>query len=389
MSWNLHRTAAVTGIGWTDYSKQSGRTVLSLAVEACQKAIEDSGIDYDRVDGFVNYGLNDTVHPHAVANALGVPELAWYANYFGGGNMCVSTIGTAAMVIEAGLAKNVVVFRAMNGRSAHRLGGTNTDSMFVSRGEAQFTFPQGWMTYAQYIAMSARRHMIKYGTTSEDFGHVAVTCRAHAEKNDRAMMRAPMTLEDHQASRLIADPFHLYDICLESDGACALLVSSAEEARSLRHEPVYVLGCTMGGGHRPGFAFDGFWTSDDMADVYAKHIAPKLFEQAGLTPADVDVASIYDCFTYSVIAQLEGFGFCEPGEGGAFVRDGNIGLEGTLPVNPNGGMLSEAYIHGLNGAVEMVSQIRGDSGDRQVDGVEVALATGFGVTTGCGVLLGA
>jgi acetyl-CoA acetyltransferase len=318
-----------------------------------------------------------------------VPEVAWYANYFGGGNMCVSTLGTAAMVIQAGLAKNVVVFRAMNGRSAHRLGGTNTDSMFVPQGEAQFTFPQGWMTYAQYIAMSARRHMVKYGTTSEDFGHVAVTCRAHAVKNDRAMMRTPMTLEDHQESRVIADPFHLYDICLETDGACALLVSSAEEARSLRHAPVYVLGCSMGGGHRPGFAFDGFWTSDDMADVYAKHIAPKLFEQAGLTPGDVGVASVYDCFTYSVIAQLEGFGFCEPGEGGAFVRDGNIGLGGTLPVNPNGGMLSEAYIHGLNGAVEMVSQIRGDSGERQVEGAEVALATGFGTTTGCGVLLGA
>jgi acetyl-CoA acetyltransferase len=389
MTWSLHRTAAVSGIGFTDYTKESGRTVLSLAVEACQKAIEDSGIDYDRVDGFLSYGLNDTIHPHAVANALGVPEVAWYANYFGGGNMCVSTLGTAAMIIDAGLAKNVVIFRAMNGRSAHRLGGTDTESMFVPQGEAQFTFPQGWLTYAQYIAMAARRHMIKYGTTSEDFGNVAVTCRTHAEKNPRAMMRAPMTLEDHQHSRLIADPLRLYDICLETDGACALLVSSATEAESLRHKPAYIAGCAMGGGHRPGFAFDGFWTGEDMADVYAKHIAPKLFDQAGLAPADVDVASIYDCFTYSVIAQLEGFGFCAPGDGGSFVADGNIGLGGELPVNPNGGMLSEAYIHGLNGAVEMVSQIRGDSGERQVDGAEVAIATGFGTTTGCGVLLAA
>lgn len=188
---------------------------------------------------------------------------------------------------------------------------------------------------------------------------------------------------------MIADPLRLYDICLETDGSCALLVSSADEAKSLRHKPVHILGCTMGGGHRPGYAFDGFWTGDDMADVYAGHIAPRLWEQAGLAPANVDVASIYDCFTFSVIAQLEGFGFCAPGEGGAFVSDGNIGPEGSLPINPNGGMLSEAYIHGLNGTVEMVSQIRGDSEERQVKGAEVALATGFGTTTGCGVLLGA
>lgn len=389
MTWNLHRKTAVSGIGFTDYTKASGRSVLTLAVEACQAAIVDSGIDYDRVDGFLNYGLNDTIHPQAVATALGVPEIGYYANYFGGGNICVSLLGAAAMAIEAGLAKNVLVFRAMNGRSAHRLGGTDTKGMFAAEGEAQFTIPNGWMTYAQYIAMAAKRHMIKYGTTSEDFGKVAVTCRAHATMNPRAMMRIPMTLEDHQTSRLIAEPLRLYDICLETDGACALLVSSAKEAETLRQPPAYILGCTLGGGRRSGYAFNGFYTGEDLADVYAGHIAPKLFAQAGITPEDVDVASIYDCFTFSVLAQLEGFGFCEPGESGAFVGDGNIGLQGALPVNPHGGLLSEAYIHGLNGAVEMVSQIRGASGDRQVADAEIALATGFGVTTGCAVLLGA
>lgn len=388
MSWKLHRTSAVSGIGATDYTKDSGRTVLSLAAEACQKAIEDAGIEISRVDGILSYGLNDTIHPHAIATALGLPRLGYYANYLGGGNICVSTLGTAAMVIDAGLAQNVLIFRAMNGRSAHRLGGTNTPQMFRAEGEAQFTLPSGWMTYAQYIAMTARRHMVKYGTSSEDFGHVAVACRNHATKNPRAMMRAPMTLEDHHASRLIADPLRLYDICLESDGACALLVSSAAEAQSLRKPPVYILGCALGGGARPGYAFDGFYTPEDMADVYSYHIADQLWERSGVQPDEVDVASIYDCFTFSVIAQLEGFGFCQPGEGGEYVRNGGIEAGGHLPVNPHGGMLSEAYIHGLNGAVEMVAQLRGEADERQIPGAEVALASGFGTTTGCGVVFG-
>jgi acetyl-CoA acetyltransferase len=388
MTWNLHRTAAITGIGASDYSKASGRSVLDLAVQASQGAIRDAGIDYDRVDGILTYGLNDTVHPQAVATALGLPRLGYYANYFGGGNMCVSVIATAAMAISAGMAENVLVFRAMNGRSAHRLGRNNASGKMVAAGEAQWTMPAGWLSYAQYIAMAARRHMIKYGTTNEDFGRVAVTCRANAVKNERAMMRTPMTLADHQNSRWIADPLRLFDICLESDGACALLISGATEAKSLRHKPVHLLGAALGGGARTGYAFDGFFTGEDLADVYAGPISSRLWDSAGLGPADVDVASIYDCFTFSVLAQLEGFGFTKPGEAAGFVADGGIDPGGSLPVNPHGGLLSEAYIHGLNGAYEMVSQLRGDSGDRQVPGAEVALATGFGVTTGCAVVLG-
>jgi acetyl-CoA acetyltransferase len=388
MTWALHRSAAITGIGATEYTRASGRSVLSLATEACQQAINDAGIDYDRVDGVLTYGLNDTVHPQAVATALGLPRLGYYANYFGGGNMCVSTIATAAMAIHAGLADNVLVFRAMNGRSAHRLGRNNASGVMRAAGEAQYTMPVGWLTYAQYIAMAARRHMIKYGTSTTDFGRVAVTCRANAAKNERAMMRTPITLEDHQNSRWIAEPLRLLDICLESDGACALLVSSAAEAADLRQKPVYLLGAAFGGSRRPGYAFDGFFTGEDLADVYAASIADSLWSSAGLGPDDVDVASVYDCFTFSVLAQLEGFGFCAPGEGASFIADGSIGPGGRLPVNPHGGMLSEAYIHGLNGTFEMVSQLRGQSGDRQVADPEVAIATGFGVTTGCAVVLG-
>lgn len=388
MTWALHRTSAITGIGASEYSRASGRSVLSLAATACQQAVADAGIGYDRVDGILTYGLNDTVHPHALATALGLPRLGYYANYFGGGNMCVSTVATAAMAIHAGMAENVLVFRAMNGRSSHRLGQVNASGVMRAADEAQYTMPVGWLSYAQYIAMAARRHMIKYGTTSEDFGRVAVTFRANAAKNERAMMRTPITLEDHQNSRWIADPLRLFDVCLESDGACALLVSGAAEARDLKQQPVYLLGAALGGGRRPGYAFDGFFTTEDLADVYAGAIAPGLWESAGLGPDAIDVASIYDCFTFSVLAQLEGFGFCRPGEAAAFVADGGIGLHSVLPVNPHGGLLSEAYIHGLNGVFEMVSQLRGQAGGRQVADPAVGLATGFGVTTGCAVVLG-
>lgn len=389
MTWSLARKVAVTGIGWTEYSRSSGRSVLGLALEACQKAVDDAGIEADRVDGIVNFGLNDTIYPHAVATGLGLRNVRHEVMNQGGGNICVATLAQAAMAIEADMADNVLVFRAMNGRSETRLGGTGR-SIEPAPGEAQYTAPVGWMSYPQYIAMMARRYMVKYGATSEDFGHVAATFRAHARRNERAMMREPMTVADHQASRLIADPLRLMDICLESDGACALLVSRADEARDLAKPPVYLLAASHGGSARPGYAFDGFFTTDDLADMYAAHIADDLWAKAGLGPADVDVASVYDCFTYSVLTQLEGFGFCPPGEGGAYVRDGHIALDGgDLPVNPHGGLLSEAYIHGLNGAVEMVSQLRGESGERQVPGAEVALATGFGGTTGSAVVLGA
>jgi acetyl-CoA acetyltransferase len=388
MSWVLRGKTAVTGLGWTEYSKNSGRSVLSLAVEACEKAINDSGIDMSRVDGILCYGLNDSVQPQAVTTALGLPRLSYYANYFGGGNVCAASVGTAAMVVGTGMADNVLVFRALNGRSQHRLGGTGMEERFAhATHESQFTFPFGWLSYPQYIAMCARRHMLKYGTTSEDFGHVAVTCRSHAVLNERAMMRKPITLEDHQNSRMIADPLRLLDICLETDGACAMLVSSADEARTLKQRPVYILGFNQGGGPRPGYAFDGFYSFEELADLYAQYIAPKMWSLAGVGPKDMDLACIYDCFTFSVISQLEGFGFCKAGEGGQFVRDGRIGLEGELPLNPNGGMLSEGYIHGLNGVVELASQLRGQSGVRQVKGAEVGLATGFGVTTGCGIVM--
>ncbi len=229
--------------------------------------------------------------------------------------------------------------------------------------------------------------MIEYGTTSEQLGTVAVTCRRNASLNERAMMRQEITLADHQASRMIVEPFHLLDICLESDGACAVLVTSADVAKDLRHRPVYIMGAAYGGGPNQGDdLFDAIrWP--DHAHNYSKYIADDLWRSAGVAPRDVDVAEIYDCFTYSVIMQLEGFGFCKEGEGGEYVQNGRIDRDGDLPINTHGGLLSEAYIHGLNHVVEAVEQLRGHSGARQVADAEIALTTAGAMTCGSALVL--
>jgi acetyl-CoA acetyltransferase len=382
--------AAITGIGWTTYSKDSGTTVTNLALEACQKAIEDAGVPVEDVTSIITFGLNDSVHPQAVATGLGLPQIGHYLNLFGGGQVCCATLAQAEMLINSGRAEHVLVFRALNGRSGPRLGGSGMEDFFAhGGGEAQYTYPFGWVTFPQYIAMSARRHMIEYGTTSDAFAEVAMTGRENALLNDRALMRKPMTKDDYYASRMIADPLRLFDICLETDGACALLVSREDLAEGLAHPVVKILSAEQGGGPRSGYAFDGYFAFEDHAHLYGKYIAEPLWGRAGVKPEDVDVASIYDCFTYSVLSQLEGLGFCEPGESPEFVKDGRIRRDGDLPINTNGGMLSEAYVHGINGIAEVVSQLRGDAGERQVADARIGIATGFGTTTGCAAVLAA
>lgn len=382
--WTLKDEYAIAGIGYTRYSRDSGTTVLSLALEACRNAVTDAGLAGEEVDGIVSYHMGDSVPAMAVATGLGLPAAHYAVDFWAGGNAANLIIQTAAMAIEAGLATNVLCYRAMNGRSGYRLGGSRDVN---ASGVTQFTAPYGWMTYPQAMAMWCRRHMVKYGTTSAELGTIAVTCRRHACLNDRAMMREPITLAEHQSSPMIVEPFRRLDICLESDGACAVLVTSAGRARDLRHRPVYLMGAAYGGGPNQGDdLFDAIrWP--DHAHNYSRYIAQDLWKSAGITPADVDVALIYDCFTYSVIVQLEGFGFCPEGEGGRFVQGGRIDLDGELPLNTHGGLLSEAYIHGLNHVVEAVEQLRGHAGPRQVKDAEIAMTTAGAMTVGSALIL--
>ncbi|MDP4509461.1 thiolase C-terminal domain-containing protein [Nonomuraea turcica] len=359
---------AIAGVGYTPFTKDSGVSTLTLACRAVLAALEDAGLTADDVHGLATHRVGDSAPPTLVGPALGLADLTWHLDQFGGGSVSHAVVGQAALAVAAGLAETVVCYRAINARSEFRMGGTGRG--VPASPEAQYQAPYGYVAPPQQYAMYARAHMLKYGTKAEHFGHLAVTQRANAAKNPRALMRTPITLDDYLASRWIAEPFRLLDCCLETDGACAVVVTTAERARSLRRPPVLISAAAWGGGTSHLSAPDA-----DPTVTAAATLAPRLYTQAGLGPEDVDVAEIYDCFTYSVIVQLEDYGFCAKGEGGPYVASGATALDGPLPVNTHGGFLSEGYVHGVNHIAEAVSQLRGDAGDRQVPGAEVALST--------------
>ncbi|WP_411819568.1 acetyl-CoA acetyltransferase [Hyphococcus formosus] len=382
--WSLRDKYAIAGIGWTDFSKKSGKTVQSLASEACLRAIEDAGLTVDDIDGFVSYNFNDSVPSMAVATELGVPKAGYAVDFLSGGNAANLITLTATAAIEAGLAKNVICFRAMNGRSGFRLGGGRD---MAAHGITQYTAPFGWITYPQAMAMWCRRHMIDFGTTPEQLGEIAVTFRQNAIKNERAMQREPITMDDYLNSKKIVDPFRMLDICLETDGACAVLITSADRAKDMKQKPVYISGGAYGGGPNQGEdLFDAIRWPDHSSN-YAAYIADELWASAGMGPNDIDFAQIYDCFTYSIIMQLEGLGFCKKGEGGPFVEGGRIAMDGELPLNTAGGLLSEGYIHGLNHVIEATQQLRGQAGDRQLKDIETCLTTAGAMTCGSAMVL--
>lgn len=375
---------AIAGIGVTNFSSNSGKTVGALALEASAAAIADAGLTPRDVDGVISFHYNDSAPAMSVANNLGIPEPGYAVDFLAGGNAANLIVLSAVAAIEAGLAETVVCYRALNGRSGTRLGG-GLD--FAAYGPSQYTLPFGWVTYPQAMAMWCRRYMEVYPLPAEHLGLIATIQRENAELNPRAMQRSPLTMDAYLNSRMIVDPFRLFDICLETDGACAVVVTSAERAKDLRHDPVYIMGGAYGGGSNQGNdLFDSLNWSDHSKN-YSHFIADDLWASAGIGPKDIDVAEIYDCFTYSLIMQLEGLGFCKPGEAGSFIADGHTRIGGSIPINTHGGLLSEGYIHGFNHVIEAVEQLRGQSGPRQVAGAEVALTTAGAMTCGSALVL--
>lgn len=294
------------------------------------------------------------------------------------------------MALYSGAATYVLVYRAFNERSWHRFGQgvqnvhESPEAFDVSFG---WTTPFGLLTPAQWIAMFATRYMHEYGATSEDFGRVAVADRRHAANNPHAFFYGrPITLEEHQASRWIAEPLHLLDCCQESDGGQALLLTTAERAADLAQRPASVVAAAQGVAHDQ-HVMRSYYRESISGLPEMGVVARQLWEASGLGPSDIQTATIYDHFTPPVLAQLEEFGFCGRGEAKDFIADGNIEIGGGLPINTNGGQLGEAYIHGLNGIAEAVRQVRGTSVN-QVDDVEHVLVTaGTGVPTS-GLILG-
>jgi acetyl-CoA acetyltransferase len=369
--------AAVVGIGATEFSKNSGRSELQLALEACAAACEDAGVDPKQVNGLSTFTM-ETNPESEIMRGLGITELTHFSRiHFGGGAPC-ATVQYAAMAVAAGVADYVLCYRAFNERSGRRFGtGVQDHPAGVTAEAAQFawTSPHGLLTPASWVAMFARRMMHEYGVTSEDFGRVAVADRKHAANNPAAhFYEQPITLEDHQASRWIVEPLHLLDCCQETDGGQAMLVTTVERARDLR-QPAAVVEAAAQGMADDQHMMRSFFRDSLVGLPEMGTCARQIWETSGLGPQDVKTAVLYDHFTPFVLAQLEEFGFCGPGEAKDFIAGGGIELGGRLPVNTHGGQLGEAYLHGMNGIAEGVRQVRGTSVN-QVDGAEHVLVTG-------------
>lgn len=381
--------AAIVGVGETEFSKNSGRSELQLAVAAVRAALADAGLTPADVDGLVTFSMDSTAEI-ALAREIGAGELRFFSQVGYGGGAACATVQQAALAISAGVARVVVCYRALNERSGRRFGRVSRDvsSAPTSSGvDNGWHYPMGLGTPAATVAMVARRYQHVFGATGEDFGRVAVAARRHAATNPRAwFFERPITLADHQASRWIAEPLRLLDCCQESDGAVAVVVAGVEQAADLRQTPAVITAAAQGSGAEQ-YIMTSYYRDNLTGLPELGVVGRQLWEQSGLGPDDVRVAVLYDHFTPYVLMQLEELGFCPPGEARHFIADGAIELDGRLPVNPHGGQLGEAYIHGMNGIVEAVRQIRGSSVNQVAGAGPVLVTAGTGVPTS-GLLLG-
>ncbi len=374
------KDAAIVGIGATEFSKASGRSELQLAAECSKAACDDAGVNPADIDGMITFTIDNSDEVN-LARCLGVKDLAFTTRIPGGGAAAAATLYQAMALVNAGLCKNVLIWRAMNERSQYRFGqnqstsGGYTAAAANGTGSLLWCVPFGAMTPASWAGLSAHRYMQKYGVTNADFAHISVQSRAYAATNPNAWFyQKPITLEDHQASKWIMEPaLRLLDCCQESDGGVAILVSSLERARHLRQPPVRIVGATQSIPYNTEVITNYY--HDDLTVMPEAHAtAKRLYAMTGLSAADMQAAMIYDAFSPQVMMQLEGFGFCGVGEGKDFVKSGALALDGSIPCNTHGGLLGEAYIHGINSMAEGVRQVRGTSVN-QVAQVENVLVT--------------
>jgi len=366
---SLRGKVAIVGAADTDVGIVPDLSATQLCIDAARRALADAGIGKDQVDGLVT--CNSMAEPymyHAEAMAEYLQIFPRYCISVGaGGGTTFSIFHHAASAIVTGMCDTVLITMADSLRSG--LSREQAMLMQSSTGHGQFEQPYG-PTVPAYYALIAQAHMARYGTTPEQFARIAVACRKHAALNPTAQMREPITVEDVVNSRLIADPLHLLDCSLVSDGGSAVILTSAERAADFPHAPVYMLGVGEGHGH------EHISQARSLTTSAALESGQRAYAMAGLAPKDMDFAQLYDCFTPTVLLELEDLGFCDKGEGGAFVESGAIELGGSLPVNTHGGLLSHCH-PGNPGSMfaltETVTQLRGQAGARQVQGAEVAM----------------
>jgi acetyl-CoA acetyltransferase len=347
----LRNRAAIVGVGHTPYGKRgehADKGHLRLVVEAIVAACADAGISPKDVDGYSSYYTS--VEPSDLYAAFGAKRLSYSSQTWGGGGASMGgAFASAAMSVASGL-----------------------------------------QSPGQMFALAARRHMHRFGTTTEHFAEVTINARRMAHTNPEARFRDLITVEDHHNSRMIADPLRLFDFCMETDYGCAVVITSAERARDLRHPPAYIRAAAAMGPYRYGGALMSFYNhpDDDFASSGQAEVAKALYRMGGVGPVELDAAMIYDHFTPMVLMSLEDFQICPKGEGGPYVAEGNLGLDGPLPVNTHGGNLAEAYAHGMNHVEEAVRQLRGTARLQVPEAETVLVICGAGPAPSSGIILG-
>ncbi|MBW2393190.1 MAG: lipid-transfer protein [Deltaproteobacteria bacterium] len=387
MAGTLHDQAAIVGIGETKYTKNSGVSELALASEAVRKAILDAGLQPKDIDGLTTF-LLDTNDEVEVARSVGCGDLTFFSKIGYGGGAAIGIIHQAAMAVATGAAKYVVAYRALNGRSGQRYSeGVSGDIVTTDLIHWSWYMPWGLLTPASWVAMFTQRYMHDFGAKPEDLAEVAIATRDHAVNNPAAFFhKRPLTLDEYMDARWICEPLRLYDCCQETDGGCAVVITTPERAKDLAQPAALIRGVAQASGDDQE-QMTSFYRPQISNIPEMELVAKQMYAMAGLGPDDIDAAIIYDAFSSIVLMQLESFGFCGPGEAKDFVKDGALRAEGgRLPTNTHGGQLSEAYIHGVNGVVEGTRLIRGTSTNQPAKNEHVLVTAGVGVPTSAMIL---
>ena len=388
MPTTLKNEAVVVGIGQTKYTKNSGVSELALASEAVRNAIADAGLVPSDIDGLTTFMLdsNDEI---AVAQSVGIGDIKMFSRIGYGGGAATSIVHQAAMAVATGTCDYVVAYRALNGRSGQRYSqGVAGDIVTSDLIHWSWYMPWGLLTPTSWVAMFTQRYMHDFGVRAEDLAQVALATRNHAVKNpDAFFYEKPLSEDEYMNARWICDPLRLYDCCQETDGGCAVVITSPERAKDLA-QPGAVIRAVACAAATDQEQMTSFYRPSISNLPEMEQVAQQIYALSGLGPDDIDAAVIYDAFSSIVLFQLEAFGFCKPGEAKDYVQDGNLSAAGgRLPTNTHGGQLSEAYIHGVNGVVEGVRLIRGTSTNQPAKNEHVLVTSGVGVPTS-GLILG-
>jgi acetyl-CoA acetyltransferase len=376
---HLSGRAAIVGVAETDYMRGTDRPIPGLVLDACLGAIADAGLDPDEIDGIIP--PPGVITSEEIAANLGITDLRYAVTVHMGGASPVAALQSAVMAIATGVARNVIITIGWNGYSAMRprMGnapaGRPLDQPPFIDVARNFYAPYGIRSAAQWYVMYIQRYVERYGVDELAAAQVALTCRDHAQLNERALMRGrPMSIDDYLSSPHIAGPMRKLDCCLETDCAAAIVLTSAERAVDLRHRPVLWLG----GAEGHPYPADEITNRPDMMRLGLDAATPRAFAMAGVNVTDMDFLQIYDCFTYVVLMELEALGLCERGGAASFVADGNIALSGRYPMNTHGGLLSQGHCWGLNHVIEATRQLRHEAGAAQVADCELGVVTGYG-----------